>query len=709
MKLSEKYLCNGHGHGAHPRFVSQLSLLLVLSIGNFLSISVCRADHSDNDAPGTQVLTRGPVHEAFAGIISYDPEPGVVISKTPPDLIEEIPPEERPEGDNVAWIPGYWAWDDERNDFLWISGTWRALPPGREWMAGYWAQTPQGHQWISGYWADASTADTTYLPAPPASVETGPNLEAPSSDYGWTPGCWLWYRGHYAWRPGYWTQGRADWDWIPAHYVWTPRGYIFIEGYWDYAVERRGILFAPVYFETGVYSRRGYHYSPTIVISLSVFSDHLFLRPRYQHYYFGDYYASNYQEGGIYASFSFQSGRRGYDPFYSRQRWAHRDDRAWEHQVAASYQYRRDHETARPPRTWSAQIKIDSRSAEATQNRVQVAVSIDQLTKNKTGPVRFQPVARDERKQIGQRGQEVQKSREQRRSAEAANVIPPAPTPGVALEPAKVQLPRSPIVAKPANKLGRNQAPPKIQQPPKPENKSQPPAETPGRQPREDRNTPQPQSRSAEPARQSRPARSDPAPPERQTPPVQPANDPAGKAEEKSQRDAKAMEQKARQNAERQSKAEAAKSQEDSKRHAREMDHKARQDSEQRAKDTVQKELENSRRNAQEREQQARQEGEQRAKAEAMKNAEEAQQRSQELENKTRQEEEQKAKVSAQRAAEESLRKAQAAAEQQARKEPVRPERKAPAAEKEQARPTKRDQRKEEKKKPAPPEEPPSP
>ena len=94
------------------------------------------------EAPGTQVLTRGPVHEAFAEMISYNPEPGIVVTKTPPDPIEEVPPEERPEGDNVAWIPGYWAWDDERNDFLWVSGTWRALPPGREWMSGYWAQTP---------------------------------------------------------------------------------------------------------------------------------------------------------------------------------------------------------------------------------------------------------------------------------------------------------------------------------------------------------------------------------------------------------------------------------------------------------------------------------------------------------------------------------------------------------------------------------------
>ena len=45
----------------------------------------------------------------------------------PPEPIEELPPEYRPDGDNVRWIPGYWAWDDERQDFLWISGLWREV------------------------------------------------------------------------------------------------------------------------------------------------------------------------------------------------------------------------------------------------------------------------------------------------------------------------------------------------------------------------------------------------------------------------------------------------------------------------------------------------------------------------------------------------------------------------------------------------------
>jgi hypothetical protein len=304
-------------------------------------------------------------------------------------------------------------------------------------------------------------------------VEAGPNIAAPSVDYGWTPGCWIWYQSRYAWRPGYWALGRADWDWTPAHYVWTPRGYIFIGGFWDYPVERRGVLFAPVYFESGVYARRGYHYSPTIVIDLAVFTDHLFLRPHYQHYYFGDYYAPSYHQGGFYASFSFQSGRHGYDPFYSHQRWEHRQDREWEHRAEATYQYRRDHDTARPPRTWAAQRAI-SPTPESKQNRVLVATPINQLAKRKDAPMRFQPVAREERQKLAQRGQEVQQSREARRTVEGKGVNAAAPRPGAVIEPAKVKLPRSPIVAKPVNQMGRNQAPPKEPRAPKPDLKHQP-------------------------------------------------------------------------------------------------------------------------------------------------------------------------------------------------------------------------------------------
>ena len=307
------------------------------------------------------MLTRGPVHEAFAETITFDPEPGIVAPKAPPAAIEEVPPQQRPEGKNVTWIPGYWAWDDERNDFLWLSGIWRALPPGRQWVPGYWGQSRQGAQWTSGYWADANATEIQYLPEPPATVEAGPNIAAPSADQTWLPGCWVWQQNRYAWRPGYWAAGNQDWDWVPDHYVWTPSGYVFVDGYYDYSVPRRGVVFAPVYFNGGLRTQRGFSYSPSTVINPGVFASHLFLRPRYGHYYFGDYYGSNYADAGFSPWFSYQSSRRGYDPIYANQRWQHREDRDWEHRTESNFRNYRDNEDARPPRTWAAQRELAER------------------------------------------------------------------------------------------------------------------------------------------------------------------------------------------------------------------------------------------------------------------------------------------------------------------------------------------------------------
>ena len=441
------------------------TLALTFLIGTFPGRAVAQTQPLAGDVPGVEVQTRGPVHEAFAGLVTFNPVPGVVVPKAPPAIIEELPPEERPEGEQVTWIPGYWGWDDERADFLWISGTWRSLPPGRAWIAGYWAKSAAGFQWTSGYWADAAVSEVTYLPAPPASLEAGPNISAPSIDYGWTPGCWQWNQGRYFWRPGFWISGRSDWSWIPSYYQWSPRGSLFVGGFWDYPVNRRGVLFAPVYFESGRYFRPGFSYSPSIVIDLGVFSDHLFLRPRYNHFYFGDYYGARYGVGGFYSPFSFQTSRVGYNPIYSHEIWEHRQDREWGNRVQAGYDYRRNHEEARPPRTWSAQQRGNRGAAEPGRNGAVVAMPLERLAQRRDAPVRLQPVRPAERSLYVQQGRDLQRSQGERQSQEGRGTAP-APRGAVGGRnpgPSRVAMPRSPIVAKPGSVTApervRNEAP----------------------------------------------------------------------------------------------------------------------------------------------------------------------------------------------------------------------------------------------------------
>jgi hypothetical protein len=412
---------------------------------------------------GIEVLTRGPVHEAFAGTVTFDPQPGIVVPGVPPAAIEELPPEHKPEGDHVAWIPGYWAWDDDDSDFLWVSGTWRALPPGRQWVSGYWARSRQGAQWTSGYWADARLTEVDYLPEPPESVETGPNIAAPSADHIWLPGGWVWQHNRYAWRPGFWSVAQPNWVWVPAHYLWAPRGYVYVDGYWDYAIDRRGVLFAPVSFHQSVYSRAGFSYTPATVIDLGVFVNHLFLRPNYGHYYYGDYYGVNYATAGFFSWSSFHSGRRGYDPIYAYQRWNHRQDRDWERRVQSDFQRRRDNEGTRPPRTFTAQQRLAEDSLTKQDAGRVFAQPLDQFRQKKDGPMRFQSINNDDRQRFGRMGQEVRKHRDERQKREAEATAPTAE------RPARVALPRSPYVARESDARGKDFTPPKMHVLPQPD------------------------------------------------------------------------------------------------------------------------------------------------------------------------------------------------------------------------------------------------
>jgi hypothetical protein len=435
-----------------------------------------------------EVLTRGPVHEAFAETITFDPEGGALVPKLPPAAIEELPPNEKPEGDNVNWIPGYWAWDDEREDFLWVSGIWRSLPPGRQWVPGYWNEADDGAQWISGYWADAEVIETEYLPEPPATMEAGPNIEAPSVDHHWLPGCWIWHQNRYAWRPGYWAMGYREWTWIPAHYIWTPRGCIFVDGYYDYDVDRRGIVYAPVLFDARIYTQRRYSYSPTVVISPAVFITHLFVRPSYGHYYFGDYYGTGYGSRGFSPWFSFNSNQYGYDPFYAQQRWVHRHNQQWRQSVEANYLNYRNNEDARPPRTWQEQRTRIANSGAKNPQQFVIAAPLAELAAKSEQLLRVKTLDESERQQIAKSEKSVKQFRDERQQLEA-KVIAARPDPS-AKQPSeipgtKAKLPKSPIVANPLEKKdARENEPPKRETPPPPDRRVEPKSKKP-RQPEE--------------------------------------------------------------------------------------------------------------------------------------------------------------------------------------------------------------------------------
>jgi len=98
-----------------------------------------------------------------------------------------------------------------------------------------------------------------------------------------------------------------------------------------------------------------------------------------------------------------------------------------------------------------------------------VAASLDQLVRSKDSSMRFQAVDSAEKQILVQRGKEVRKFREERQKLETHAVDRSADEPAKEFAPARVMIPRSPIVAKRSDELAKDRAPPKRQEAPEPD------------------------------------------------------------------------------------------------------------------------------------------------------------------------------------------------------------------------------------------------
>jgi hypothetical protein len=390
-------------------------LMTILGAGGLglltLPLASARAEPPVEETSGVEVQARGPVHEAFAQPTEDQPQPGPIVAREPPPALDELPPDQKPDGANVRWIAGYWQWDDERRDYLWVSGFWRDVPPGRQWVPGGYRQVGDGWQWVPGFWAEAGQSEMTYVPPPPQPPDVGPSTPAPDDTSTYVPGVWVYVEARYRWRPGFWLGHRRGWIWQPAHYVRTPSGCLFVDGYWDYPLEDRGLCFAPVYVPQDVYGTPGFVYRPYYVVSADFLPGALFVRGGgYGHYYFGDYYGSRYARS--YTPFiDARIGRSASDPLFNYYRSSRGP--GWEREVRGLYAGRAAGDVVLPPRTLVQQNTL-IRSIDPRRTNVRNVTVVQPLPRAATAQRALTAVSSAERTQARQEAVQVRQVTRQR-------------------------------------------------------------------------------------------------------------------------------------------------------------------------------------------------------------------------------------------------------------------------------------------------------
>ena len=148
---------------------------------------------------------------------------------------------------------------------------------------------------------------------------TGPATASPDDRSIYVPGVWVYRDNRFLWRPGYWNPVQAGHVWVPPSYSWTPAGYAYCNGYWDYPLANRGLLFAPAYIPSSLLGP-GFAWTPTYALPLDFLSSALFVRGGRGSYWFGDYFGPSYLRAGFTPWVDYRIGRSAFDPLFAHSR-----------------------------------------------------------------------------------------------------------------------------------------------------------------------------------------------------------------------------------------------------------------------------------------------------------------------------------------------------------------------------------------------------
>jgi hypothetical protein len=186
-----------------------------------------------------------------------------------------------------------------------------------------------------------------------------------------------------------------------------------------------------------------------VVLDLDGLILNLFISPERHHYYFGDYYGTEYSREGFHPWYEARDRHDWYDPIFAHQQWRHRDDHNWLANQREGYDHRRDDKSLRPARTYEAMRTQVARLPENDRGQAQMGRPMKEVASQKTPPFKFEKVDAKTREATASRAKDVRAYNDKRSQWESPAAAPKesSRTPSD-VQPQRVKVSRSPITVR---------------------------------------------------------------------------------------------------------------------------------------------------------------------------------------------------------------------------------------------------------------------
>lgn len=268
----------------------------------------------------TEILLRGTIHEAFAQpIVSSNTLQAVTDIAPPQPLQQQVSAAASGAARGMAFIDGYWSFNSVDGKYEWVSGILRRSPPGHHWMPGQWVKLENGFARIPGAWISDKVGKPIEVSNVPAVSKLAPEGVRPGADQFWVPGSFKIENGEAVQSAGHWARAAANtahWVWNPAHFIPTVNGAILVDGYWDFALGDRGVLFAPLRFDNTLDAQAAGRLASAVMLHAPKTFLHLFVDPKTQQYLFGNFYGDLAGGSGLMSWVDFAKSGQGFDALF---------------------------------------------------------------------------------------------------------------------------------------------------------------------------------------------------------------------------------------------------------------------------------------------------------------------------------------------------------------------------------------------------------